>query len=263
MAGKKITARNLLKYSGIFLLCGWMFFLGVLVGRGTAPVSFDTKKFQEKLAEIAGVKVNEKKIEKKSGLDFYEMLKKPVSTMDAKFPESLGKDGAKNDGAKGNSRGKISEKSIQIKKSRKTMSMALLHGGKKRHESDLKPVNGKITALSLKNNFHIPKKIKKSEQINSSYKNIKHGEDFNADASDETVVYTIQIAAYRNLNDALKLMENLKKKGYTAYRTMGKKGDKLWHRVRIGSFVNRKKAMQFEKQLESKQLKGIIVIKGK
>ncbi len=263
MAGKKKTARNLLKYSGAFLLCGWMFFLGVLVGRGTAPVSFDTKSFQEKLAEIAGVRVDEKKIEKKSGLDFYEMLKKPVSTMDTKFPESVGIAGSQDYETKGKNNGKISETGIQIKKSRKTMSMALLHGEENRQTSDLKPVNVRTKALSFKNDVHIPKKIKKSGQINSSYKNIKHGEDFNAAVPDETVVYTIQIAAYRNLNDALKLMENLKKKGYTAYRTMGKKGDKIWHRVRIGSFMNSKKAMQFEKQLESKQLKGIIVIKSK
>ncbi len=243
MADKIITARNLLKYSGVFLLCGWMFFLGVLVGRGTAPVSFDTKSFQEKLAAIAGVKAEKKKIEKKSGLDFYEMLKKPVSAIDAKYPESIEIAGSADYKVKGKNNGKISEKGTKIKKSRKTMSMAL-HG----------------------------EKIKKSGQINSGYKNIKHGDGFNivkhgdglnTAVSDDAVVYTIQIAACRDLNDAVKLMENLKEKGYTAYRTMGEKDGKIWHRVRIGSFMNRKKAMQFEKQLESKQLKGIIVRKSK
>ena len=29
---------------GIFFLCAWMFVLGVLVGRDTAPVKFDIKK---------------------------------------------------------------------------------------------------------------------------------------------------------------------------------------------------------------------------
>ena len=32
----------------IFFLCAWMFILGVLVGRGTAPVKFDVAKIEEK-----------------------------------------------------------------------------------------------------------------------------------------------------------------------------------------------------------------------
>ncbi len=265
MTGKKKFTRDLLKYSGVFLICGWMFFLGVLVGRGTAPVSFDTKSFQKKLAAIAGVKEKEKKIKKKTGLDFYETLKKPVSAMDVKIPvsgEIVGSAGYPIK-VKGKNSGKNSEKNIKIIKSRKTMSIGVYGGGNKR-KFDLKPVKSKITELSLKKNIQIQEKIKKKKQINpgqigSGYKKIKRNADFNSAVSDKIGVYTIQVAAYRNLNDALKLMENLKKKGYTAYRTMGKKGDKIWYRVRIGSFMDRKKAMQFEKQLESNQLKGIIV----
>ena len=34
----------------IFILCAWMFVIGVLVGRGTAPVKFDIDSLQNKLA---------------------------------------------------------------------------------------------------------------------------------------------------------------------------------------------------------------------
>ena len=128
-------------------------------------------------------------------------------------------------------------------------------------ESKLKPVSTGISKLSYKDNFQIQKNIKKTELKNLSEKNINKGIDLNTAVSGEAVVYTIQIAAYKNLKDALKLVESLKKKGYTAYRTMGKKGNKVWHRVRIGSFMDRKKAKQFEKQLESNKFKGIIVRK--
>ena len=33
----------------IFFICAWMFVIGVLVGRGTAPVSFDIAGIQKKL----------------------------------------------------------------------------------------------------------------------------------------------------------------------------------------------------------------------
>ena len=62
----------------------WMFILGVLVGRGTAPISFDIKKLQKELAGITHT-IQEKeerdlkeyadRIDSKTELDFYENLK--------------------------------------------------------------------------------------------------------------------------------------------------------------------------------------------
>ena len=34
----------------IFLVCAWMFVIGVLVGRGTAPIKFDIAGIQKMLA---------------------------------------------------------------------------------------------------------------------------------------------------------------------------------------------------------------------
>ncbi len=36
----------------LFLISGWMFVLGVLVGRGTAPVNFDIQALQKELLGI-------------------------------------------------------------------------------------------------------------------------------------------------------------------------------------------------------------------
>jgi cell division protein FtsN len=68
----------------IFFTSGWMFFLGVLVGRGTAPVHFDIEKLQKELAGLkqAAIEKEERryKISPKatSGaytFGFYERLK--------------------------------------------------------------------------------------------------------------------------------------------------------------------------------------------
>ena len=67
-----------------FFVCGWMFAIGVLVGRGTAPIKFDISELQRKL-EIAGAANKQKEqghpreeagsIKDKTDLDFYEALK--------------------------------------------------------------------------------------------------------------------------------------------------------------------------------------------
>jgi cell division protein FtsN len=94
---KKISGRNkkkfMLQLTGrgitlwlclIFLVCGWMFVLGVLVGRGTAPVNFDIQAIQKELVALKESMLKKEKdvielhLEKgqtKNTLEFYEALK--------------------------------------------------------------------------------------------------------------------------------------------------------------------------------------------
>lgn len=207
MGGKEIFISRFLKISGIFILCGWMFFLGILVGRGTSPVSFDTKSLQNKLAAIAAGSKKEQKQKKKLDFDFYEMLQKPAAAGNGKLHKADEIIPAAFPGQNLKNREEPVVKIREIKKSRKAMTFS-------QHEK--KP--------------------------------------------DTTVMaYTIQIAAYRNLNDALKLMASLKDRGYTPYRTIGKTGNTIWHRVRIGSFKDMASAKETAKKLESVGIKGIII----
>jgi DedD protein len=95
---KKVAAKKRKKYllqltgKGFFLgLCllilisGWMFVLGVLVGRGSAPVNFDIQALQKELIALKESMVKQEKrameseaakTGSKSSLDFYEALKK-------------------------------------------------------------------------------------------------------------------------------------------------------------------------------------------
>ncbi len=68
----------------IFFVCAWMFVIGVLVGRGTAPVKFDIAGIQKKLeASQEDLKNKEKSrsqgksgiVKDKTKLDFYEALR--------------------------------------------------------------------------------------------------------------------------------------------------------------------------------------------
>ncbi len=69
----------------LFFTSAWMFVLGIWVGRGTAPVTFDTKTLLKELAELKQTLIkqehNSYQIDSSAkngtkGLDFYEALKK-------------------------------------------------------------------------------------------------------------------------------------------------------------------------------------------
>lgn len=68
----------------IFFISTWMFALGILVGRGTAPVRFDIDKLRKELAELKEktltaelrrFKISKNAIEEKPDLAFHEALK--------------------------------------------------------------------------------------------------------------------------------------------------------------------------------------------
>jgi cell division septation protein DedD len=73
------------QYLTILFIAAWMFVLGVLVGRGTAPVKFDIEKLSKELAQLkkadmqkqmARVKIDSDAFQSKTDLAFYEELKK-------------------------------------------------------------------------------------------------------------------------------------------------------------------------------------------
>jgi cell division septation protein DedD len=73
-------------------------------------------------------------------------------------------------------------------------------------------------------------------------------------------VYTIQAAAVKNAADADRLIAKLKKKGYPAYRAIGKVPEKgIWFRVRIGKYSSRSEAKKTLERLKKLGLKPIIV----
>jgi cell division septation protein DedD len=80
----------------IFLVSGWMFVLGVLVGRGTAPVNFDIQSIQNELIMLKESMLkqerssNESDLEKrhaKNTFEFYEALKGKQKEETIKIPQ--------------------------------------------------------------------------------------------------------------------------------------------------------------------------------
>ncbi len=219
-ARKPKTGRAL--WIGIMVLVsGWTFFLGVLVGRGTAPLHYDIDNLKEQLArakaallesEIKRFRIPSKSTETPVDLSFYEDLKKPEKGSAAKWK------------AVNRRKRQASERPAGPKGKRGPFS---------KRAPGLKPGKRKAQGPegSLQSNAHGTKKT-----------------------------LTLQVAAFPRVSDARKLAEKLKKRGYPAYvKRVEIPRQGVWYRVRIGTFDSKKSASVMLEQLKKERFHPIVV----
>ena len=218
-------------YSILFFIIIWMFVLGIFVGRGSAPVKFDTREFQKKLANIAGKHDAENKNLKDTEIQFYEDLQTPMSEA-ADIPEkqdSVTRSIDKPVEIESPEAIVEPDKNIPIKLSQKSMTKA------------------KYIAESKKS-ASVKKKVSKA---GTSPKIASEKKDKNE--------YTIQVAAFKDMKSAVNKISSLKAKGHNAYRALGKVQDEIWYRVRIGHFSNTEVARKYLRKLKQDNINGIII----
>jgi cell division protein FtsN len=77
---------------------------------------------------------------------------------------------------------------------------------------------------------------------------------------DDQKPFTIQVASLKDPSLADKMVETLIKKGYPAYRSIGKiPGRGIWFRVRVGAFKNKAAAAGTFNRLKKDKFDGIVV----
>ena len=202
----------------IFFVCAWMFVIGVLVGRGTSPLKIDIGELQKKL-QIARDELMQRErqqaLEKSAPakddpeLDFYETLKEngdedPIPALPTPpIIEKQTEPAAPETPAK------------PKKQSKKRLT--------KTEKKALEPVAGPAKPAA--------EKIEPQPAASQS----------GVQPHDQT--YTLQVAAFKNSGDADKLVAELKQKGFSAYRAIGKvPGKGIWYRVRIGDYKDKAEA---------------------
>ncbi|UCH20405.1 MAG: SPOR domain-containing protein [Deltaproteobacteria bacterium] len=219
-SGGLIPKRNAGWLLFLVFVSGWMFFLGVLVGRGTAPVRFDIDKLQKKLAALKEADIKEQLSRVKIDSETTKMQK------DFGFYEAL-KD-TKGEGGKYTSRKSDTPSSQKVPSSEKAGS--------------------ETKKKSSHSNIHQTKTVPKAKIEDG----IESGE------AEKTL--TIQAASFKDPKDAEQMVAKLKKKGYPAYKIIGivpKKG--VWYRVRIGHYGNSDEAAATLKRLEKDGFKPYLI----
>jgi cell division septation protein DedD len=213
----------------VFFVSAWMFFLGVVVGRGTSPVNFDINELEKQIAALkkAALQSEEMRIQKanpvspdvQSELGFYEALKmlEQNDLMGLAEPKST-----------------VAIKPEPLVKS----------------ESAVKPTSPKIVAKTEKTPEFKKSEVKAtppvSENNNTVEKTDKH--------------YSIQVASLKDSIEADRLVEIFRRRGYPAYRASAEvRNTGVWHRVRIGPFTKQSEALQILGPV-SRESKGALII---
>jgi DedD protein len=212
-----------------FFVCAWMFFIGVLVGRGTAPVSFDIAAIQKKLEASRQTLMEQLRTHGKAGiakdktkLDFYEALKD-------------------------------NREDARIDKKQLSSSTA--------REIEPLPVNKLSVEHKEENEKGIDEKEETPEPppVESSQ---RQSIEPKSKPGASVTTYTIQAASLKDVQDADRLVASLKKKGFHAHRQIGKvPGKGIWYRVRIGEYKSKADAFETMNRLKKAGLKPIIVEK--
>ena len=205
----------------LFLISGWMFVLGVLVGRGTAPVNFDIQALQKELLamkesmvkqEKRAMEIDSAKTGAKSTHEFYEALKKK------------GKD----------EQIQIIEKKAPPKASPKTPPTA--------------PPPSPLTSQ---------KRVSKSKVAPEEKKTLPDLPDVKPSPSGTLAV---QVASTKDAASAEALVKKLTQLGYAGFSTVAEIPDKgSWYRVRVGPYRTKTEAEKVRRGLIKDQFEGLIV----
>lgn len=219
----------------IFILCAWMFVVGLLVGRGTAPVKFDIDGLQTKL-EVSRQDFNNKQkgrgrdgsdiVRDKTKLDFYEAL--PEDRDDTKIDKKKS--------------AQVISKKVEPLPAKKPLKTA---GATAQKKSSLKKTSGEIFGPVKK---AAPEPLAQQPIASKS------------EAKPSAKVYTVQVAALKAAKDADRLVTQLKNNGYPAYRIMSDvPGKGIWFRVRVGKYNSKANARATQQKLIKAGMKPIVV----
>jgi cell division septation protein DedD len=216
-----IPRKTLLTWGGATLfIAAWMFVLGILVGRGTAPVNLEVGKLEKELADLKAAmtrkeraKINAQTSGKGSGkpqLGFYEALKDPKQN-----------------------------KPHKAKPSTKQVAKQPSKPARTEKRARAKPIQAKKAP---------PKPPARS--VPSGSGNVRKGMGR----------YTIQVAAVKETGNAERLVTQLRSKGYPAYQVrVDVPGKGALHRVRVGAFDSRAAANRMLAKLKAGRHGGMVV----
>ncbi len=243
-----------LKYIMYLFMGGWLFLLGVMAGRGTAPVTFETRGFQERLKTIVEEykdPVNPADPDKKIELRYYEALNTskgfdemvipvpapdladspaPPAPADPADASAAAHEPIKMPGETETAEGDADlSGEIPVKTSRKAATFNKAGAGKK---LDPPFTEGEATVPD-----------RQPETLNSDGR------------------YIIQVAAFKSFRDAVTQMATLEKKGFTATRTTREMDGITWYRIRIGEFATRDAATRYLEKLNQAGINGMIITK--
>jgi DedD protein len=219
----------------IVFIAGWMFVLGIMVGRGSAPIQIDADRLQQELAELKAA-----------------LTKKEQAEMEAQ--------------ASGQEDGKTQLGFYEVLKESKRQPSAM---PRTKPEAVVKQAPGTAARLPLEGERKPVPSIAPAEKPPVTEKPVGTPAIVKPQVAEKTVVeppaaqegaFTIQVGAFKDADSAEQVVARLRGQGYPAYQIRSESAEKeVWYRVRVGAFKNRAAAQDMLKKLGAAQINGIIV----
>jgi cell division septation protein DedD len=210
----------------VFIVSGWMFGMGVMVGRDTAPIRFDLDQLKKTLGALQKTERAPKRgapaadpaqMKEKTKLDFYEVL--PKSRDDADMPKLPKPPPAEATAAKPAA---AAPKAPEQRTEAKTDKHAVAQPAPPAHQ--VAPAAPSAAAPGQ--------------------------------------VFTVQISAVKSETEARRLAERLRHSGYAAHVEATALPDKsTWYRVRMGEFPTRESARGTVDRLKKDGISSMVVPK--
>ena len=267
-----LSFKGIRKFLIYACIAGWMFFLGIVVGRGTSPVTFDTREFSKKLEKMANIPDSKKEVSKKVDFKFYEDLDNPITQEKLTSKNPLPANIPEKETVKEPPREPVKETVKEIaKEPRKEPAKEVKKEPVKEPAKEAKkePVKEPVKEAAKKESAkqESVKEIKK-ESVKEPVKEVtkepvKETVKEAAKEPEKSVVkeppYTIQIAAYKSFQEAVSKMAELEEKGFSSYRVKGEKDGITMYRVRIGPFETYNVAKEFKIRLDKAKVDAMIM----
>ncbi len=275
--------KGIQKYLIYACIAGWMFFLGIMVGRGTSPVNFDTREFSKKLEKMANIPEPENETEKKIDLKFYEDLDHPTTqerftpknqisadiperkpeTEPPKEPVKAPVKEAKKEPAKETPKESVEEPPKEVKKEPvkepvKVIKKILVKDPARIAKKEpVKEIAREAAKPPEKSPITEPEKETGGDK--DAVKTEKPVEPVAETITTAKGAYTIQIAAYKSFQEAVSKMAALEEKGFSTYRIKGENEGTTWYRVRMGPFETYDGAKEFKARLDKAGIDAVIM----
>lgn len=227
-----VTRKGLLAWGCVFVFAGgWLFFLGVLVGRGLVPPPFEADTFEEELAVQLARETATAQARLRQGAQ-EGLPEEPLRIQDLRQPQvdaevraiaredAVGPDGVRL------KRRRVPPKKRPLKTvTRPTRAGGAGSGAASQAGTAPAPSSDKVAALA-----------------------------------GMQAKFTLQVASVRKQAAAAKIVQSLQKAGHPAYQTASRPdGSKIWYRVRVGAYETRKAAEAALRQFKDSRYQPIII----
>ena len=226
----QLTRKGLCVWGGlVFFVMGWMFILGILVGRGTAPIPLKTHELEKELQALKATVLQKQQDEiaarvirpggdaPAAELGFYEALKKPPAKTQRRIAPPPRR---------------VQKPAAQAKKPEPPKPVA-------------RPAFPKPAPPAPRTAAAKPAPQPKPAATRAPATKGR---------------FTIQVGSFKEAGSANRLVSQLRSKGHSAYQLRTEvPGKGIWYRVRVGAFDSRSAAESSLAKLNGDKIKGMVV----